>query len=107
MPKFSAMSWLPVPLLSGAFTPGMRLSTSRACVAPWRSNSSRRMTSRAPGCSNTLICAASPNQSPTIFDESNSSGASPTGCRLNALSPSARACRPVPSSRAFKPCSVV
>ena len=65
MPKFIARSWLPVPLFSGALTPGMRLSTSRMVVAPVLAKSSRRITSRAPACSNTSFSRASPSQSPT------------------------------------------
>ncbi|MNE54474.1 hypothetical protein D3C80_1492530 [compost metagenome] len=107
MPKLSARSWLPVPLLSGAFTPGMRLSTSRAVVAPLRSNSSRRTTSRAPGCSNTLSCCASASQSPTTVEAPSSTGAPatglPIGCRLKALPVSCRTCRPLPRSNASRP----
>lgn len=76
MPKFNARSWLPVPLLSGALTPGMRSSTSRVLAAPWAWNCSRRTTSRAPGCSKTSAALASASQSPTTVSAGRLAGSS-------------------------------
>ena len=67
MPMFSAMSWLPVPLFSGAWTPGMRLSASRTVVSPSCCISARRITLRAPGWFCTLRSSALPSQSPTAL----------------------------------------
>ena len=96
MPKFIARSWLPVPLFSGALTPGMRLSTSRMVVAPVLAKSSRRITSRAPACSNTSFSRASPSQSPTTVRAS-SFGAG-AGSSVQLLFPSGFTCSPLPSS---------
>ncbi len=46
MPEFIARSWLPVPLFSGALTPGMQLSTSHGGCAGF-GEISRRIVTRA------------------------------------------------------------